>query len=84
VDLVVLLYAGNNTEGLGNLPQVQQKLKKCKNRAKLPEMVLLHWNEVLPSPSDVENPCLKFVKACGKLWPRRTMVEKDDFPCCGD
>jgi hypothetical protein len=49
-DLLVLVYAGKETKGLGNLPQLQKKLKSRKHSVKLPEMVLLNLNEVLASP----------------------------------
>jgi hypothetical protein len=52
-DLVVLVYAGKEAKGLGNLPQLQEKLKSRKHRVKLPDMVLLRLDEVLSSPKNV-------------------------------
>jgi hypothetical protein len=48
-DLLVLVYAGKEAKGLGNLPQLQKELKRRKHRVELPEMVLLNLNEVLVS-----------------------------------
>jgi hypothetical protein len=79
-DLLVLVYAGEKAEGLGNLPQLQKELKRRKHRIELPEMVLLRLNEVLPSSYDDENPGVKLVKACGKLWPLCPVKEKDNGP----
>jgi hypothetical protein len=81
-DLLVLIYAGKETEGLGNLPLLQEKLKSRKHRVKLPDMILLRLDEVLPSPSydeehGVRGCALKLIKACGNLWPRDPIKEKD-------
>lgn len=79
-DLLVLVYAGKKAEGVGNLPLLQEKLKKRKHRIELPEMVLLCLNELLPSSYDGESPGIKLVKACGKLWPRCPVKEKASCP----
>jgi hypothetical protein len=79
-DLVVLVYAGKEAEGLGNLPQLQEKLRDRKHRIELPEMVLLRLDEVLPSPYDGEGTGIKLIKACGKLWPRCPIKEKKSCP----
>jgi hypothetical protein len=75
-DLLVLVYAGKEAKGVGNLPLLQEELKRRKHRIELPEMVLLRLDEVLPSSYDDENPGLKLVKACGQLWTRGLVKEK--------
>jgi hypothetical protein len=72
-DLLVLVYAGKETEGLGNLPQLQKELKNRKHKVKLPEMVLLRLDEVMAYDYDedkgVRGCALKLIKACGDTWP---------------
>ena len=83
-DLLVLVYAGKEAEGVGNLPLLQEKLKNRKHRIELPEMALLRLDEVLLSSYDEEqgvSGCAhKLVKACGKLWPRCPIEEEEKYP----
>jgi hypothetical protein len=80
-DLVVLVYAGKEAEGLGNLPQLQKELKSSKHRGTLPEIVLLRLNELLTSSYDDEQSvrgcAFKLIKACGNMWPRRSIEAED-------
>ncbi|MDR1103955.1 MAG: hypothetical protein LBK92_01150 [Endomicrobium sp.] len=85
--LLVLVYAGKEEEGLGNLPLLQKNLKSRKHRIDLPEMALLRLDEVLASSCDEEKGvrgcALKLIKACGKMWPRCPIEEKKEmkYPC---
>ena len=56
-DLLVLVYAGKEAKGLGNLPLLKKELKSRKHRIELPEMVLLRLDEVLASPKNVSRGC---------------------------
>jgi hypothetical protein len=82
-DLLVLVYAGKEEKGLGNLPQLQEKLKRRKHRVKLPEMALLRLDEMLASPCAERNGtkgcALKLIKACGNMWPRCPIEEEGSF-----
>jgi hypothetical protein len=85
-DLLVLVYAGKETEGFGNLPLLQRNLKsrKRKHRVKLPDMAMLRLGEVLASSCDegqgVRGCALKLIKACGNMWPRCPIEEEDSGP----
>jgi hypothetical protein len=83
-DLLVLVYAGKEAEGVGNLPLLQKNLKSRKHRIELPDMTMLRLDEVLASSCDEEHGVrgcvLKLIKACGKMWPRCPVEEEDSGP----
>ncbi|MDR1104302.1 MAG: hypothetical protein LBK92_02970 [Endomicrobium sp.] len=83
-DLLVLVYAGKEADGLGNLPLLKKKLKSCKHRIAIPKIAMLRLDEVLASSCNEEQGvrgcALKLIKACGKLWPRCPIEEEDSEP----
>jgi hypothetical protein len=85
--LLVLVYAGKEAEGLGNLLLLQEKLKRCKHRVALPDIKLLRLDEVLPSSYDEEqgvSGCAhKLIKACGKMWPRCPIEKESELNADG-